>query len=122
VRICKGKLFGQQLQTCDVTNKPNLEVILYFDLGYMDLSRLYTSFDYLSQLGKYVFVVIQWLGSPTFSITFTSVESKWHPLLKYLYDLNSKKFGLKISFDKLEPKHLANLIQCDPITCAQHYN
>ncbi len=57
--IRKGKLFGQQLQTCDVINKLNLDVILHSDLRYMDLSRLHTSFDYLSQLGKDVFVGIQ---------------------------------------------------------------
>jgi hypothetical protein len=31
-------------------------------------------------------------------------------LLKCLYDLNSKKLGLNIPFDKLEPKHVADLI------------
>jgi hypothetical protein len=91
VRKRKGKLFGQQLQTCDVINKPNLDVILHFDLGYMDLLGLHTSFDYLNQLGKYVFVMIQQLSSPTFFVTFTNVESKLHLLLKCLYDLNSKK-------------------------------
>jgi hypothetical protein len=35
--------------------------------------------------------MIQQLGPPTFFVTFTSVESKWIPLLKCLYDLNSKK-------------------------------
>jgi hypothetical protein len=54
--------------------------------------------------------MIQQLGPPTFFVTFTSVESKWLPLLKCLYDLNSKKLGLIIPFDKLEPKHLIDFI------------
>jgi hypothetical protein len=41
---------------------------------------------------------------------FTSVESKWLLLLKCLYDLNSKKVGFNIPFDKLEPKHAVDLI------------
>jgi len=36
VHIHEGKLFGRQLQACDVINKPNLDIILHFDLGYMD--------------------------------------------------------------------------------------
>ncbi len=66
--------------------------------------------------------MIRQLGPSTFFITFTSVEIKWLPLLKCLYDLNSKKLGFNILFDKLEPKHVANLIKCDPITCAQYYD
>jgi hypothetical protein len=38
--------------------------------------------------------MIRQLGPPTFFVTFTSVENKWLPLLKCLYDLNSTKFGL----------------------------
>ncbi len=62
------------------------------------------------------------LGPPTFFVTFTSVESKWVLLLKCLYDLNSKKLRFNIPFDKLEPKHVIDLIHCDPITCAQYYD
>jgi hypothetical protein len=54
--------------------------------------------------------MIRQLGPPTFFVTFNSVESKWLLLLKCLYDLNSKKIGLNIPFDKLEPKHVANFI------------
>jgi len=31
---------------------------------------------------------------------------------------NSKKLKSNIPFDKLKPKHVTNIIQCDPITCA----
>jgi len=55
---------------------------------------------------------------PTFFVTFVSVESNYLCLLKFLYDLNSKKNEFNIPFDKLESKHVTNFIQCDPITCA----
>jgi hypothetical protein len=58
VRIHKGKLLGHQLQACDVINELNLNVILHFDLGYMDLSGLHISPDYLSQLRKDFFTMI----------------------------------------------------------------
>jgi hypothetical protein len=48
VCIHNGKLLGCQLQAHDVINKPNLDVILHYNMGYMDLSRLCTSLDYLS--------------------------------------------------------------------------
>jgi hypothetical protein len=54
--------------------------------------------------------MIQQLGPPTFFVTFTSVESKWLPLLKCLNDLNSKKLRLNIPFVKLEFKHVVDLI------------
>jgi len=123
VCICKGKLLGCQFQACDVINKPNLDVILHFDLGwYMDLSRPHTSSDYLSWLKKDVFAMTQQLGPPTFFVTFINVKSKRILLLKCSYDLNSKKLGFNIPFDKLEPKHVADLIWCDPTTCAQYYD
>ncbi len=74
--IHKGKLLGCQFQAHDVINKPNLDVILHSNLGYMDLSGLHTSFDYLSRLRKDVFVMIQQVGPPTFFVTFISVKSK----------------------------------------------
>jgi hypothetical protein len=40
--------------------------------------------------------MIRQLGPSTFFVTFTSVEIKWLPLLKCLYDLNSKKLGFNI--------------------------
>jgi len=122
VCIHKGKLLGHQLQACDVINKPNLDVILHFNLGYMDLSKLRTSPNYLSWLKKDVFAMIWQLGPPKKFITFTIAKSKWLPLLKCLYNLNSKKLGLNIPFDKLKPKHFTNIIQCDPITCAWYYD
>jgi hypothetical protein len=54
--------------------------------------------------------MIQQLDTPTFFVTFMNVKSKWIPLLKCLYDLNNKKLGFNIPFDKLEPKHVANII------------
>jgi hypothetical protein len=48
IRICKAKLLGCQLQGHEVINKPNLNVILHLDLGYMDLSQIRTSPNYLS--------------------------------------------------------------------------
>jgi hypothetical protein len=50
------------------------------------------------------------------------LKGNWFPLLKCLYDLNSKKLRLNIFFNNLKPKHVTNLIRFDPITCAQYYD
>jgi hypothetical protein len=121
IHIQKGKLLAHQLQAHDVINKLNLDVILHYDLGYMDLLGIHNSLNYLSWLRKNVFAMIWQLGSPTFFVTFISVESKLLNLLKCLYDLNSRKLRFNIPFDKLEPKHVIDLIQCDLITCARYY-
>jgi len=82
VCIRKGKLLGHQFQARGVINKPNLDVILHYNLGYMDILGLRASFDYLNRLRKDVFILIQQLNPPTFFVTFISVKSKWLPLLK----------------------------------------
>jgi hypothetical protein len=76
-----------------VTSLPNLDVILHFDLLYVDLLSVNTSPDYLNQLQKDVFAMIRQLGPPTFFVTITSAKSKWLLLLKCLYDINSKKLN-----------------------------
>ena len=50
--------------------KPNLNNLLKFDMRYMDISKLYTSPHYLSQLRKIVFAMIRQLGPPTFFVTY----------------------------------------------------
>ncbi len=122
IHIQKGKLLGCWLQAHDIINKLNLDVILHYHLGYMDILRLNISPNYLSWLRKNVFAMIWQLGPLTFFVTFTNVESKWVLLIKWSYDLNSKKNKINIPFDKLEPKHVTNLIQCDSITCARYYD
>jgi hypothetical protein len=39
-----------------------------------------------------------------------------------LYDFDNRKLGFNVPFDKLETKHIANLIQSNPITCAHYYD
>ncbi len=62
------------------------------------------------------------LGPPTFFVTFISVESKWPLSLQCLYEFNSKKLGFDMLFDKLEMKHITNLIQSNFITCACYFD
>jgi hypothetical protein len=62
------------------------------------------------------------LGSPTFFVTFNSAKNEWLPLLQCLYDFNSKKLGFNMPFDKLEMKHIVDLIQSNHITCVHYYD
>jgi len=62
------------------------------------------------------------LGPQTFFVTFSSAKNKWPPLLQCLYDFNSKKLGFNMPFDKLEIKHIVNLIQSNYITCVHYYD
>jgi hypothetical protein len=71
---------------------------------------MHTSLDYLRRLKKYVFPMICQLGPLTIFVTFTSAKSKWPHLLQCLYDFNSKKLGFDAPFDKLEMKHIVDLI------------
>jgi len=115
VHTCNGKFFERQLQACDVINKQNW--MLFYNLIW-DIWIFQDYVVHLRRLRRNVFAMIRQLGPPIFFVTFISVESKWFPILKCFYDLNSKKLGFNISFDKLEPKHVTNLVQCDSIACA----
>jgi hypothetical protein len=50
------------------------------------------------------------LGPLTFFVMFISAKSKWLPLLQCLYNFSSKKLGFNVPFDKLEIKHIVDLI------------
>ncbi len=52
------KLNDYILTTKQVTNKPNLDKLLWSDLGYHDLTHLKTSYNYLENLQKDVFAMI----------------------------------------------------------------
>ena len=58
IRIRKGQLKGQKLLAKDVKQKPNLEKILKYDIGYVDFKRIRTSPNYVNQLKKNVFAMI----------------------------------------------------------------
>jgi len=91
VHICNGKIFERQLQACDVINKQNW--MLFYNLIW-DIWIFQNYVVHLSRLKKNVFAMIRQLGPPIFFVTFISVESKWFPILKCFYDLNSKKIRI----------------------------
>jgi hypothetical protein len=55
-------------------------------------------------------------------VTFTSVESRWKPLLQALHNLNKGFIDVPNNFNKLDSKDITNLVRADPITCVQYYD
>jgi hypothetical protein len=58
IRIRKGQLQGRKLLEKDMKYKPNLEKILKYDIGYIDLKNICTSLDYFEHIKKNVFAMI----------------------------------------------------------------
>jgi hypothetical protein len=96
---------------------------MLFYISIWDIWMLEMYFTKLFKLfKKHFLVMIRQLCPQTVFVIFTSVESKWFFKIKCLYDLNIKKLGFNIPFDKLKPKHVADLIWWDPITNAWNYD
>ncbi len=58
IRIWKGKLNDRILTTKHVTNKPNLDKLLWLDIKYHNLTHLRTSPNYLEKLQRNAFAMI----------------------------------------------------------------
>ena len=84
IRIRKGQLKGRKLLAKDFKSKPNLDFILKYDIGYMDLKSVHTSLYYHQQIRKKLYAMIRQLGPPTFFMSFCSTEHLWEPLMNAL--------------------------------------
>jgi hypothetical protein len=62
------------------------------------------------------------LGPPTFFVTYTSAQTRWIALMSSLHMLNKKYIYIPKNFDKLEFKHMGDLVQYDLATCAHYYD
>ncbi len=55
-------------------------------------------------------------------MTFTSVESRWKPLLQALYHPNKGFIGVVDDFNKFDSKDITHLVRVDFVACAWYYN
>jgi len=120
IRIRKGKLQGRKLLAKDVKYKKNLEKLLKSDIGYIDFKHIRISPDYLQQMQKHIFAMIQQLGPPTFFVTFTSAEHRWTPLVETLTELHSNR-NKKKHIETIKEYSIDYLVRKDPVTCTRCY-
>lgn len=98
-----------------------MDKILESHIGFCDLEKLRASPHYFEGSRKILFAMIRQLGPPNFSITLTSAERLWTPLIEALYKLNAAILNLP-DLNCSESIHIAKLIRSDPVTCALYYN
>jgi hypothetical protein len=67
-------LHGRKILAKEVKYKENVEKLLKYDIGYIDLKNICISLDHLQQIKKKLFVMIYKFPPPhpTFFVTFTS--------------------------------------------------
>jgi hypothetical protein len=121
VHIHKRKLNGRSSKAFDVWDKPNLGKISKSYLGYHDFKRLCTSLDYLESLQVF-FVMIKYIGLPTFFIIFTSTKRLWDLVIKTLETLHVKRLNLPNKIENLQSIHVTKFIYNDFITCVRYYD
>jgi hypothetical protein len=71
---------------------------------------------------KDAFAMICQLGPPTFFVTYTNAKIRWIALMSSLRMLNKKYIDIPKNFDKLEFKHMGDLVQYDLVTCTHYYD
>ena len=67
--------------------------------------------------------MIRQLGLPTWFISLSAADTKWHDLIVMLGKLNEKKDYTNDLLDgKLDWEHVTKLVSSDPVTCARYFN
>ena len=115
----KGNAYtaGEILDTAKQTAITNL------DEGYYIFRTIRNSPPYLDMCKKEIMAMIRQLGLPTWFISLSAADTKWHDLIVMLGKLNEKKDYTNDLLDgKMDWDHVTKLVSSDPVTCARYFN
>ena len=115
----KGNVYtaGQVLDTTIQKNITNL------DEGYHIFRSIRNSPPYLSMCKKEIMAMIRQLGLPTWFVSLSAADTKWHDLIIILGKLNEDKdYTDDIKENKMTWDHISKLLSSDPVTCARYFN
>ena len=115
----KGNTYtaGQILDTARQIAITNL------DEGYYIFRTIRNSPPYLDMCKKEIMAMIRQLGLPTWFVSLSAADTKWHDLIVMLGKLNENKdYTNDLLEDKLDWEHITKLVSSDPVTCARYFN
>ena len=105
-----------------LSNSDVLQELVYKDVGYKFLKQVRGSPPYFEAVQKDLFAMIRMLGPATLFVTFSAAETRWNHLLKILAEVNWNKQLDDEQIELLNWQEKSELIQCDPVTCARHFD
>ena len=115
----KGNTYtaGQILDTARQIAITNL------DEGYYIFRTIRNSPPYLDMCKKEIMAMIRQLGLPTWFVSLSAADTKWHDLIVMLGKLNENKdYTNDLLEGKLDWEHITKLVSSDPVTCARYFN
>ena len=120
LRKCRGK--NRCLTAGQLKQKGTLERLVHLDEGYKFLRALRGSPPYFEKAKKDIFAMIRQLGPATLFCSFSSAETQWIHLLRILGKLVDNREYSDNELENLNWEEKCRLIQCDPVTCARHFD
>ena len=120
LRKCRGK--NRCLTAGQLKQKGTLERLVHLDEGYKFLTALRGSSPYFEKAKKDIFAMIRQLGTATLFCSFSSAETQWIHLLRILGKLVDNREYSDNELENLNWEEKCRLIQCDPLTCARHFD
>ena len=120
LRKCRGK--NRCLTAGQLKQIGTLERLVHLDEGYKFLRALRGSPPYFEKAKKDIFAMIRQLGPATLFCSFSSAETQWIHLLRILGKLVDNREYSDNELENLNWEEKCRLIQCDPVTCARHFD
>ena len=115
----KGNVYTAS-QMLDVGTQRN---IANLDEGYYIFRTIRNSPPYLDMCKKEIMAMIRQLGLPTWLISLSAADTKWHDLIIMLGKLNENKdYTNELKENKMTWDHITKLVSSDPVTCARYFN
>ncbi|XP_070561973.1 uncharacterized protein [Ptychodera flava] len=114
---------GKEYTAGEMLNENTQNNITKLDEGYRIFRTIRNSPPYLEQCRKDIMAMIRQLGLPTWFMSLSAADSKWHDLLVMLGKLIDKKdYTDDLVDNKLSWRDVTRLVSSDPVTCARYFN
>jgi len=120
MRKCKTK--GKKYTVKDMLNEATFESVSRLDEGYRIFRTIRGSPPYFESRKKDLFAMIRQLGLPTWFISLSAADTKWHDLLKSLSKLLNNKDLSDMELDNLTWSEKTKLVQSDPVSCVRYFD
>ena len=96
--------------------------ITNLDEGYYIFRTIRNYPSYLDMCKKDMAMIRQ-LGLPTWFMSLSSADTKWHDLIVILGKLNENKdYTNDLTENNMTWDHISRLVSSDPVTCARYFN
>ena len=122
IALRKCKIENRTLTAGQLKTPEGLASLIRHDESYKFLRALRGSPPYFEKAKKDLFAMICQLGPASFFCSFSSAETKWSHLLRILGKLIDYKDYSDDELNNLTWEGKCRLIQCDPVTCARHFD